>query len=499
MAKAEPTEDHFDPTTEISLEAVKKRAVKGVVVLTGRTFFLQILALIAALLLTVLLSPEDFGTFFIISAVVNFIAYFSDIGLAAALIQTKKGVTRTDLTTTFTVQQVIVILLLIILVLLTPFLRDFYSLSFEGIFLLYALGLSLFMSSLKTIPSVLLERELDFSRLVMPQMLESIVYNVVAVFLAWKGFGIMSFAYAIIARGIVGLIAMYVIKPWMPGISFSKKSLKKLLKFGVPYQINTLLATIKDDGLIAVLGGILGAAGIGYLGWAQKWAKTPLRLFMDSVIKVSFPAFSRMQDDKEELAQAVTRSIFFVAFLVFPTLIGFLILAPMLVDIIPRYDKWAPALIPLYIISIDTIFATVSTQLTNTLNAIGKIKITFRLMVMWTILAWALIPFLSVKFGIVGAAVGYAIVSISSVVAIYVTRKYVKFSLRESIMYPIVSTTIMAIALLIIRYYLATTITSVLILGAVGFVIYSVLMRIFIGDSIVRDVKKVAKNIYSKA
>jgi hypothetical protein len=43
--------EHLDPTTEISLETVKKRSVRGVVVLTGRTFLLQVIGLVAQLFL----------------------------------------------------------------------------------------------------------------------------------------------------------------------------------------------------------------------------------------------------------------------------------------------------------------------------------------------------------------------------------------------------------------------------------------------------------------
>ena len=74
------------------LDAIKKRAVKGVAVLTGRTFLLSILSLVATGFLTVFLDPSEFGLFWIVSAIVNFLAYFSDIGLAAALIQKKEKV-----------------------------------------------------------------------------------------------------------------------------------------------------------------------------------------------------------------------------------------------------------------------------------------------------------------------------------------------------------------------------------------------------------------------
>lgn len=258
------TEDHLDPSSELALEAVKKRAVKGVVVLTGRTFILTLLSFFATALLTVYLDPSQFGVFWIVSAFVNFLTYFSDIGLAAALIQKKDKLDENDLSTTFLVQEFLVILILFVLLLASPFVAKFYNLNFEGKLLLYSLGFSLFLSSLKTIPSVLLERELNFGKLVIPQILENLTYNFLIVILAWKGFGLRSFTYAVIARGLVGLITMYVLRPWRPRIAFSRSSFSGLIKFGLPYQLNTFLATIKDDGLTAVLGEYLEDMGLGF-------------------------------------------------------------------------------------------------------------------------------------------------------------------------------------------------------------------------------------------
>ncbi|OGM16148.1 hypothetical protein A2V55_02325 [Candidatus Woesebacteria bacterium RBG_19FT_COMBO_37_29] len=491
-------ESHLDPTDEISLEAVKSRAVRGIVVLTGRTFLLSVLSLVATGFLTVFLDPKEFGIFWIVSAIVNFLAYFSDIGLAAALIQKKETLEKDDLKTTFTVQQILVVLLLIVLVILSPIFSRIYGLSDAGRVLLYALGLSLLFSSFKTIPSVLLERRLEFGKLVIPQVLENLVYNLIAVILAWKGYGIYSFTVAVLARSVVGLVAIYILQPWIPGLALAKKSLKKLLSFGVPYQANTLLATIKDDGMTVVLGGILGPAGVGILGWAQKWGQAPLRFFMDHVIKVTFPAFARMQDAKDDLTRSLNRSIFFICFLVFPSLAGLLIVAPLLIQIIPRYQKWEPALIPLGLIAINTVFASVTTQLTNLLNSIGKIKITFKLMIMWTILSWLLIPILSIKYSVIGAATGYAIVGASSIVAIFVTWRIVKFSITESVLKPFIAALIMTLVLLVIRHNLSVSLSSVFILIGMGVLTYTANAYLLIGSSIITDVKKSFRTFFSK-
>src|SRR3989344_3401432 len=155
---------------ELSVDTIKSRAIKGIATLTGRTFVLQAIAFGATFLLTIFLDPSQYGTFFLVSAVINFFTYFSDIGLAAALIQKKESLTKEELRTTFSVQQFLIICLVVIILSLTPFLKEWYDFSDAAVGLMIALTLSLFLSSLKTIPSVMLERKLDFNRLVIPQI-----------------------------------------------------------------------------------------------------------------------------------------------------------------------------------------------------------------------------------------------------------------------------------------------------------------------------------------
>ena len=493
------TSEHLEPTSEINLETVKKRSVRGVVILTGRTFILQAISLAAQLVLFAYLGRYEFGVFAIVSAIVNFLVYFSDIGLAAALIQKKDHPTETDLRTTFLVQQGLVLILIAIVFLLTPFFVKQYSLDQNGEYLLYALAFSLLMSSLKSIPSVLLERKLDFVKLVFPQILEQVVYNIILVTMAVKGFGVTSFTVAVIVRSIIGLAAIYLLQPWIPGFAFSIKTLKDLFKFGIPYQINTLLATFKDDGMTLVLGGILGPAEVGILSFAQKVGRYPLTFFMDTVTRVTFPAFSRMQDSKDHLERSVTRSIFFICLLVFPSLVGIVVLMPLITQIVPRYEKWAIAIVPLIFISINFAFAAATTQLTNLLNAIGKIKITFFLMVMWTALTWILIPFLATRFGVNGAALGYALVGASSILAIAIAKKYVNFSLSDSMIKPLFASLLMGGLLLFMKRLLPVNIVTIETLVITGISAYFASMIAMMGMALLEDVKRSFKTIFSKS
>ena len=428
-----------DAPSVIEIQEVKRRSVSGVMALISRTFIIQIISFVATLALTIFLDPNTYGIFYLVSSVVNFLAYFSDVGLAAALIQKKESITKEDLSTTFTVQQLLVISLLIILFVISPVIRTQYQIDQTGMYLLYAMGISLFLSSLKTIPSIMLEREIKFSKLILPQVLETLTFNGIAVFFAWKGFGVTSFSFAVLGRGVVGLIAMYLVYPWRPSLGIHKPSLKHLLSFGLPYQVNTFLAVLKDDGMTIILTKIIGTQGLGYIGRASRWAGLPLRIVMDNLTKVSFPTFARLQHDKERLSRAVEISLKYMCLLAFPILIGMGFLALPMIGLIPRYSKWLPAIIPLYIYLYNSAWASLSTSLTNLLNATGHIKSTFKLMLMWTGLTWATMPFFAIKFGYTGVAYATGIIATSSVLTIFMAKKYVDFSVLNILKTPIIA------------------------------------------------------------
>lgn len=473
--------------TEITIESIKKKAIKGIAILTGRNFVLQFITQMAVFALTVFLDPSQLGIFFLVSAVVNFFVYFSDIGLAAALIQKKDEITQADLKTTFTIQQIMVLSLVTIIFISTPAIRMVYSLDQESVYLLWALAISLFLSSLKTIPSVILERNLNFNRVIIPQIIETLVYSILVVVLAWKGFGITSFTIAVLARGVVGLISMYIVQPWMPGFDFSKGVLVSLLRFGLPYQLNTFLAVLKDDGLTIFLGTILGPSAIGFLGWAQKWGFAPLRFVMDPVIKVTFPAFARMQNNRAELSSAVAKSIFVTSLIVFPMLVGLVVMSPVLTMVIPKYQKWQPALVPLIFIAINAGWACVTTPLTNMLSAIGRITITFKLMVMWVILSWVLIPIMSIWWGLNGAAFGYALVSSSSFIAIALAVKFIEKQFLYDIGKLLSASIVMGLSIFFIGKFLPVSMAGVFSLIMLGIGIYIGLIAIIFGMQRMQD------------
>lgn len=418
---------------DIDIATLKKRSIVGIVALTTRTFLLQIIAFTATFLLTLLLSPATFGVFYVVSAVISFLGYFSDIGLAAALVQKKESLTQDDLTTTFTVQQSLVVSIIILSFVFSGFVSRFYQLDTPGLWLFRALVVSFFLSSLKTIPSILLERELQFDKLVIPTIAETLGFYLVTVYLAWRGFGITSFTWGVLVRGVIGVIAIYLIRPWRMSLGFSKSVFRKLLRFGVPFQMNSFLALLKDDLFTIFLGKVLPFTQVGYIGWAKKWAEVPLRLIMDSIIRVTFPAFSRLQHDVGLLRKAIEKTMFGLALTMLPISMGLLFFVQPMVEVIPKYAKWNPALFSFYFFVVAAAVAGLTTPMTNALNAVGKIKTTLLFMILWTILTWTLSLLGLRLFGYNGVAIALCVISFTIVWVVIEVKKIVTFSFWSQI------------------------------------------------------------------
>lgn len=458
---------------EIDIATIKKKSLTGILALTSRTFLLQLIAFGSTFLLTIFLNPATFGIFYVVSAIISFLSYFSDIGLAAALIQKKEVLTKEDLSTTFTIQQVLVVPLSVVVCLLAPKIARFYGLDASGIVLLQALVVSFFFSSLKTIPSVLLERELNFNKLVIPQIAETIGFYAVAVFFAWKGFGVTSFTYAVLTRAIIGVVLMYIVSPWRIRIGISAPVAKRLLKFGVPFQLNSFLALLKDDLMTVFLGKVLTFTEVGYIGWAKKWAEVPLRLIMDSVIRVTFPAFSRLQYSKEHLGSAIGKTLFGLSVAMVPISVGLLFFIEPVVKLIPKYGKWEPALFSFSLFVIASILAGFSTPLTNALNAVGKIKTTLSLMVFWTIATWILTITMIQIFGYNGVAISLLILTSTLGIVVMLAKKVATFSFVDNVKWPLIAGLVQAVWYGVLRGSYPYAVERMVVVGLVGVILYT--------------------------
>ncbi len=480
---------------ELDIATVSKRSIKGVFAFVSRSVVIQVINFIRDFTLAILLLPTVYGVYYVVESFIAIISYFSDIGFAGALIQKKEAPTDEELRTSFTVQLFLTLCIVAIVLTFSNVIAGFFNFPRDGVMLLQAFVVAFFLSSLKTIPSVLLERNLEFGKFVIPQVVETLFYTITVLTLAFKGFGIASFTYAVLVRAVVGLITMYLIKPWKIGFAFSRPALSELLRFGVPFQANSMLALVKDNLLIIFLGRILPLSEVGYISFAQKWAFTPLRLVMDNIIRVTFASFSRLQHDKQALGRAFEKSLTAGTSLIFPSLIGLVIVIPYFISLIPNYAKWEPAYASLVFFALNAVLAAVLVPLTNLLNAIGKIKITLYFMILWTVMTWVLTPLAISLIGFSGFPLVSALVNISVVGVVFIAKRFLPFSVIKAIRFPTIAASIMGVSLYVLTTLLPENFYTVAFLIIFGFILYAGILLLLDRKQIFSDFRYIKNTL----
>ncbi len=475
----------------MDIVSINKKIISGFFTLTFRRAILYAIRFITInLVLARILDPATIGIFNIANAILSLFSYFSDIGLGAAIIQ-KKNITDEDLKTTFTIQETLALIMVVIIFFSAPTLASFYKLDESGMWLIRVLGFGFFFSSLKVLPAVLLERKLNFTPLVFVEIVETIIFCSVLIYLSFSSYGLSAFTYASLLQSISGTALIYIVAPWKISVGISKNSIRPLINFGLPFQLNSLLALLKDRLVPLVIAKMVGSLGVGYITWAQSWAFMPLEI-MNIMTRITFPAFARLQDNKAALKVTLEKSIFFTALLFYPLLFGLLAVAPSLIEHVVS-NKWKPALPLIYLFSVTAFWATLSTSFTNFLNAIGRIKVTLLLMVMWTVLEWILSPILTIVYGFYGVAIASSIIAFTSFIPILIIRKIVKFEIIKNIYRQLISALLMAfVVFYFAQNYVYDLFTFVLVI-LLGGCIYFLLIMLILKENLIENFKSLTQ------
>lgn len=394
----DPEESHED-----NFQALKAKSLAGIGSLIKRQVATKVIYLVATVILARLLTPQSFGIYAIIAFMVQFFSTFGDVGLGAALIQKKGTLSREELATTFWLQQALVWTVALLVFALAPLAKLIYpQLPANAIWMLRVMVIAFVIASLKTIPAILLERDIRFDRIAQVDVVESLSFYGFAVIFAWLGLDVWSFIYAALARSILSVITVYLISPWRPERAFRFSCISELVRFGVPYQGNNVLAFIKDAVTPLFVGTYAGPAAVGYVNWARNFAFAPL-MISEAFGRVAFPAFSRIQDNKELLGRTIERSIRMMTLIMFPVTALVVALAPELTHLVYT-DKWLPGIPTFYYYCTSPAGIGVFLPLYIGILSLGNARIILLLVSGLVVFEWGIGVPCVMYFGFVGVA-----------------------------------------------------------------------------------------------
>lgn len=409
-----------------SREQLKKKAAVGVVFLTAKRIFLQIIYTGSNVFLARLLFPADFGTFAIIGSVGIFFNVFSDLGMTQALIQKGSQIKKVDIQTVFTTQFILGLILVFLIFLTAGTISNFFNLGALGIDLLKFYSLIFLIAPFGQIPGAILERYLNFKRLVTLDIVVALIGSGSTIFLAFLGFGVASLVIGLVIGRLTGVILLWIFARWPIGISFSKKVFWSLTRFGIPFQSHVILGLFYGPLILLYLGKSVGQTNLGYYQFAANLSVFSL-VFSEILARVIFPLGSRTQKDEAFLKQAIEKSIALVSMVTMPAIFLIAAVASQIIHYVYT-DRWLPALPALYLGLAQMGIMAYTGIFGQLLLARGRASVMRNMGFVWAVLTWILAPILIAKFNFVGMNLTGLLVSASGIWLYFRLKREISFN-----------------------------------------------------------------------
>jgi len=363
------------------------------------TYSNKVIGFVTTLILAKLLAPEDFGLVAIASMLIQVLYIFKDMGLSQALIY-RKGEMEKAGSTAFWLVIGFNLIIFFFAVLISPFAASFYenSLVMPVIILLSS---NLIWNSIRAVPTSLISKDIDFNKLVIPNVVPVVLGSIVGIIMAFEGYGVWSLVVRSLIVSSSGMLLIWKFTLFRPSFTFDMKTAIELLSYGKYIVGSSVFVVVLFNIDKLYVSKIEGIAVLGFYVLAMRIANLPVSEFSHLVGAVMFPVLSKMNEDMNALQGAFLKTLRYSSMISIPMAIGISTYGPALIQNIYG-DKWLPMALPLQMISLYAMFRSLSTIIHDTFKAIGQPNLIQRFMIIRLVCVGILgIPALKL-FGLTG-------------------------------------------------------------------------------------------------
>ena len=356
-----------------------------------------------------MLTPEEFGLAAAVLVLAALAGVLTDPALGIALIQ-RKTITERDRSTVFWVSAALGALFALIAFASSPLLADLYGEEeLQPYFAVFSL--TFLMMGLQTTQATIMARQMQFRGLELRTIAATIAGGVVGVAVAFFGGGAWAIVWQSLTMSGVSTLLLWTFSSWRPRFVFSLASVRSLGGMGLKAYGSRAVWFLNSNTDTVLIGRFLGPASLGTYALAFNLMLFPITRIAAPLRSVLFPAFSRIQDDRERMVAGWLRSSRLVAAIAMPMMFGLIVVAPDFVPVVLG-ERWRDAVPVLQILAIVGLLQAVQGVGGSTLNAAGFMGTT-----LWFTIASYIANVIAfgagLSWGITGVATGYAIATVA--------------------------------------------------------------------------------------
>lgn len=414
---------------EQSGEGLVRKAGRGIL-WNFLTFALgKVSVLVTTAILARLLTKGDFGLVSVAVIAVNYLSIVKDLGLGVALIQKREDITRAS-NTVFTINLILGCFLTGLSFFIAPWFATVFN-EPEVTPVLRWLGLSFLINALGSVHSAWLMREMDYRRKFIPDMGNSLVKTIASIALAVSGAGVWALVFGQLIGSLASVILYWIITPWKPRLFIHTDLVKGLLNFGSAVTIGDILSVIIDNLDYIIVGRLFGIEQLSNYQLAFRLPEVLLIGNLWVMAGVTYPAFSSIQNNIDEIRRAFLMSIRLIQLLTLPIALGLFLAADPIVRVVFG-TNWLEVIPILRVLSIYALIYSFSYHVGDIYKATGRPYLLVWLAIAHLIVLAPSMLIGAYYFGPIGVAYGHVIAIIfKRVLGLIIAMRFVKVTPLE--------------------------------------------------------------------
>ena len=355
--------------------SLKQKTISGMIWSSLQRFGTMGISFISNIVLARLLTPDDYGCIGMLMIFIAISNTFIDGGFGSALIQKKRPTTE-DYSTIFYWNIALSIVLYAVLFLCAPLIADFYNIPLLTE-VLQVQGIVLIINALGIIQANQLRKQLKFKAIAQVSVIASIVSVIVAIAMAYMGYGVWSLVAQQIATSLVTTVLYWIYSNWRPIIAFSKKSFKELFGFGSFILLSNLINTFCNNLNGLLIGKFFNASSMGYFTQAKKLEDVSSLSIEAVVTQVTYPVLVEVKDNYERLKNVLKQFNSLLLYIVAPLMLLLNLLAAPIIEFLLG-EQWLPAVPYLEILAFQGIAVSLQGVNYNAIASMGHSKDLFK-------------------------------------------------------------------------------------------------------------------------
>jgi PST family polysaccharide transporter len=288
----------------------KENVIRGISSQTLVTFLIGLVDILSFSIMSRLLNSKDFGYYAAIVAVSMVFSSLAENGIGSAIVQQKK-LNKEYVDCAFTMSLIIGVLITLLMCFSSNFLASLVADETMTVPLMIY-SITLLCSCVTSVNNSLMQRNLHFLRIGLVNLSSLVITTIIAIFLAWKGYGY----YAILAKGVLASILTMILSYYASKakykISCNFLIYKQIWSFSGWLMASALLRNFANQADRLMMSSLFSVSTLGLYSRPKEFVASisaKINYIFDSVL---FPVLSSFQDSKTKMQKSFLDILYFM-------------------------------------------------------------------------------------------------------------------------------------------------------------------------------------------